>query len=82
MDELPHQTRGGVRVRLRYEVNVGVAPARSPNTTRPMNEHGRSKNDTAAPPTVCLSGLPYIDGCRHAARLFAGSSGSTQSANV
>ena len=63
-------------------MNVGLAPSRAPNTTRPLKEQGRSRNDTAAPPTVCLSGLPYIDGSFHKERFRSGSSGSIHAASV
>ena len=47
---------------LRNDAKVGLPPRRQPNTTRPEKEQGRSRNDTAAPPTVCRSGAPYMEG--------------------
>ena len=58
------------------EVKQGLCPSLCANTTRPIKAQGRSRKDTAAPPTVCASGLPYMEGLFHRPRFKAGIRGS------
>ena len=61
---------------------MGLIPSRSPNTTSPKKEQGRSKNDTTAPPTVCFPVLSYMDGPRHKASLSGGRKASASCAST
>ena len=60
---------------------MGLFSSRRPNTTREAKEQGRRRKETAAPPTVCLSGRPYMEGESHRARCSGGSCAPTRSAS-
>ena len=61
---------------------MGLPSCLRPKTTSEAKAQGRSKKETTAPPTVCRSGAPYMEGVSQSGRFSAGRRGATRAASV